>query len=170
MSIFYSEKLGNRIYMGGISSVFGPPYPTRCDFRKCWYIQFDIEHWKSHFFGQKLEESVTFGKCLKLITLTAMSVTSIKHWGWVLYARAYRYSEQWEEVTWGNSFFTSATNPLLTPSISGAPSVQICLKLCRPSSLATKARVHDIFTFTAVCGVCRVMQNKNWFFIFLSCS
>lgn len=60
MSIYYSEKIRKSHLHGGISSV-GPPYPTRCDFRKCWYIQFDIEHWKSHFFGQKLEESVTFG-------------------------------------------------------------------------------------------------------------
>ena len=53
-----------------------------------------------HFFGQKLEKPMIFAlERMKLITLTAMFITSIECRSKVFDARVYRCSEQCEDVT-----------------------------------------------------------------------
>ena len=126
---------------------------------------------RSHFFGQNSEESVIF--CLermKLITLTATSIISIKCIGRVFDAQVCRYSEECEDVTRGHSFFTSVTNPDLTLIILGEPFAQLCLKLCQPSSLASKKASTRAFTSAKVVVADSVLLNKNSYFIFLSFS
>ena len=99
----------------------------------------------SHFFGRKSEEPVIFGlERMKLITLTATFITSIKCRDRIFDARVYWCNKQCKDVTRGHSFFTCVTNPDLTPIITGAPSVQICLKLCQLSSLASKKSPQEL--------------------------
>ena len=71
--------------------------------------------------------------------LIATSITLIKYRDRVFDARVYQCCEQCEDVTRGPSSFTSLTNPDLTPIIAGAQSVQMCLKFCQLSSLASKS-------------------------------
>ena len=104
---------------------------------------------------------------MKLITLTATSITSIKCKGRFFGARVYRCSEQCKNVTGGHSFFTGVTNPDLTPIIDGVTSVQMCLKFCLLSSLASKKNLTRALRSAAVVVADYVSLNKNSFFIFL---
>ena len=106
---------------------------------------------------------------MKLITLIATFITSIKCRD-NFDARVYRCSEQCEDVTRGHLFFTSVTNPDLTPMNAGALTVQICLKFCQLSSLASKKDSTRVFTSAAVVVADSVLLNKNSSFIFLSFS
>ena len=100
---------------------------------------------RSHFFGQKLEEPVIFGlERMKLITLTATFITSIKCRDRIFDARVCWCNKQCEDVTRSHSFFTCVTNLDLTPIITGAPSVQICWKFCQLSSSASKKSPQEL--------------------------
>ena len=105
---------------------------------------------------------------MKLITLTAKSRTSIKCRGMVFDTRVYRCSIQYEDVTWGHSFFTSVTNPDLMPIIAGAPAIQMCLKFCQLSWLASKKVSTRVLISAAVLVANSVLQNQNSSCIFLA--
>ena len=59
------------------------------------------------------------------------------------------------------------TNPDLTPIITGAPSVIMCLKFCQLSLLASKIESTRALASAAVVVADSVLLNKNSFFIFL---
>ena len=136
---------------------FASRQPTNFDIKQNFHML------RSHFFGQKLEEPIFFAiKRMKLITLTATSIISIKCRYRVFDARVYRCSEQCEDVTQGHLFFTSKTSPDLTPIIAGTPSVQMCLKLCQLSSFASKKDSTKALTSAVVVVADSVLLNKTF--------
>ena len=64
-------------------------------------------------------------------------------------------------------FFTSVTNPDLTPIIARAPSVQMCLKFCQLTLLASKKGSTRALTSAVDVVGDSVLLNKNSSFIFL---
>jgi len=101
---------------------------------------------------------------MKLITLTATSITSIKCGRRVFDARVYRCSEQCQNVTWGHSFFTSVTKPDLTPIIAGTLSVQVCLKFSQLTSVSKKESTRAL-TSAAVVVTDSVLLSNNFIFL-----
>ena len=75
---------------------------------------------------------------MKLIILTSKSMTSIIGGSKVFDARAYLCSKEWDDVIRGHSFFITVRSLSLAPTIAGAPSVEIGLKFCQLSPLASK--------------------------------
>ena len=141
---------------------FASRQPTDFDIKQ----KFHMLH--SYFFGRKLEKPVIFFlERMKLIILTATSITSIKCRGRLFDARMYRCSEQCEDVTCGSSFFTSVINPDMTPIIAGVQSLQMRLKFYQLSLLASKKESTRALTSVAVVVADSVLLNKNSSFIFL---